>query len=46
MDRFATVETLREIRRVLKPGGGLGMIWNVDDCACRFTVRMVREEVS
>ncbi|KAF2444985.1 S-adenosyl-L-methionine-dependent methyltransferase [Karstenula rhodostoma CBS 690.94] len=29
---FATIETLEEIRRVLKPsGGGLGMIWNVDD---------------
>ncbi|KAL5396932.1 hypothetical protein PMIN02_002706 [Paraphaeosphaeria minitans] len=29
---FATIETLEEIKRVLKPGGGgLGMIWNVDD---------------
>ncbi|KAJ4305418.1 hypothetical protein N0V90_000949 [Kalmusia sp. IMI 367209] len=30
--RFATVTTLEEIRRVLRPnGGGLGFIWNVDD---------------
>ncbi|KAK3203496.1 hypothetical protein GRF29_112g1414914, partial [Pseudopithomyces chartarum] len=28
---FATVETLREVRRVLRPEGGLGLIWNVDD---------------
>lgn len=30
--RFATYEALREIHRVLKPGGVFGMIWNIDDC--------------
>ncbi|OAG08166.1 S-adenosyl-L-methionine-dependent methyltransferase [Paraphaeosphaeria sporulosa] len=29
---FAKIETLKEMKRVLKPsGGGLGMVWNVDD---------------
>ncbi|MCB1512270.1 MAG: class I SAM-dependent methyltransferase [Hyphomicrobiaceae bacterium] len=28
---FATTEALAEIRRVLKPGGHLGLIWNVRD---------------
>lgn len=28
---FATTEALAEIRRVLKPGGALGLIWNVRD---------------
>ncbi|KAF1974696.1 putative 2-heptaprenyl-1,4-naphthoquinone methyltransferase [Bimuria novae-zelandiae CBS 107.79] len=29
---FATPDTLREVRRVLRPNaGGLGLIWNVDD---------------
>lgn len=32
LGRFATDEALREIHRVLKPGGVFGMIWNIDDC--------------
>jgi SAM-dependent methyltransferase len=28
---FATAEALREIHRVLKPGGALGLVWNVRD---------------
>jgi SAM-dependent methyltransferase len=28
---FATAEALAEIRRVLKPGGKLGLVWNVRD---------------
>jgi SAM-dependent methyltransferase len=28
---FATTESLAEIRRVLKPGGALGLIWNIRD---------------
>lgn len=30
--RFAHEEALEEIHRVLKPGGKLGIIWNVEDC--------------
>lgn len=30
--RFATEASLAEIHRVLKPGGTVGMIWNVEDC--------------
>jgi ubiquinone/menaquinone biosynthesis C-methylase UbiE len=30
--RFANEEALAEIRRVLKPGAKLGMIWNIEDC--------------
>lgn len=29
---FATEEALGELGRVLKAGGVLGMIWNIDDC--------------
>ncbi|KIX06933.1 uncharacterized protein Z518_04909 [Rhinocladiella mackenziei CBS 650.93] len=31
--RFATMDALKEIARVLKPTGGFGGIWNIDDCA-------------
>lgn len=34
--RFATEASLAEIHRVLKPGGTLGMIWNVEDCKLSF----------
>jgi hypothetical protein len=34
--RFATEEALREIRRVLRPGGALGVIWNIEDCEPHF----------
>jgi ubiquinone/menaquinone biosynthesis C-methylase UbiE len=30
--RFANMDALKEIARVLKPAGVLGMIWNIDDC--------------
>ncbi len=30
--RFATKESLEEIHRVLGPGAGFGMIWNIEDC--------------
>ena len=38
---FRTDDALAEIRRVLRPGGGLGLIWNVRDPA-----DPVREEVT
>lgn len=30
--RFANEEALAEIRRILKPGAKIGMIWNIEDC--------------
>lgn len=30
--RFATRETIEEVHRVLRPGGGFGVIWNIEDC--------------
>lgn len=35
---FATEQALGEIHRVLKPGGVLGMIWNIDDCGLFFSL--------
>ena len=31
-NRFADMEALQEIYRVLIPGGVFGMIWNIEDC--------------
>lgn len=30
--RFATEDSLKEIHRVLRPGGALGLVWNIEDC--------------
>lgn len=30
--RFANMQALKELARVLQPAGVLGMIWNIDDC--------------
>jgi SAM-dependent methyltransferase len=39
---FATAETLREIHRVLKPGGALGLIWNVRDESVEWVAALTR----
>lgn len=36
LQRFSTQESLEEIYRILVPGGGFGMIWNIEDCKHRF----------
>lgn len=36
---FATSEALAEIRRVLKPGGRLGLVWNVRDHSVPWVAR-------
>jgi SAM-dependent methyltransferase len=39
---FANIESLAEIRRVLKPGGTLGLIWNVRDEAVEWVAALTR----
>jgi len=39
---FASAESLAEIRRVLKPGGTLGLIWNVRDQSVDWVARLSR----
>ena len=37
---FSTPEALQEIHRVLKPGGSLGLVWNVRDDKCSLGRRL------
>jgi SAM-dependent methyltransferase len=39
---FATPEALHEIHRVLKPGGALGLIWNVRDESVEWVAALTR----
>jgi len=39
---FASAESLAEIRRVLKPGGKLGLIWNVRDQSVGWVAELTR----
>lgn len=37
---FATAETLAEFRRVLRPGGALGLVWNIRDIRVPWVARL------
>ena len=39
--RFANMEALEEIYRVLIPGGVFGMIWNIEDCSQTLPTRLL-----
>jgi SAM-dependent methyltransferase len=39
---FATPEALHEIRRVLKPGGAFGLVWNVRDDTVKWVAALTR----
>jgi SAM-dependent methyltransferase len=39
---FASVESLAEIRRVLRPGGVLGLIWNIRDDSIPWVAELTR----
>jgi SAM-dependent methyltransferase len=39
---FSTPEALQEIRRVLKPGGALGLVWNVRDDTVPWVAALTR----
>jgi ubiquinone/menaquinone biosynthesis C-methylase UbiE len=38
---FANEKALEEIRRVLKPGGGLGLVWNIRDATTPWVARLI-----
>jgi SAM-dependent methyltransferase len=38
---FATDDALDEIRRVLKPGGSLGLVWNIRDATTPWVARLI-----
>jgi SAM-dependent methyltransferase len=38
---FANDQALKEIRRVLKPGGSLGLVWNIRDATTPWVARLI-----